>query len=83
MHNFKCVTEENAAFKFKDRQNRILDFSSQNIDLQGKVDFATEIKPLVDEKKLEYIDKIKSLQAEFNDIEAKMCQERLEQERTD
>ena len=65
VHNFKCVASEDASFKYKDRQNRMLDFSSANIDLEGSLDFVTEIKPLLDEKKLEYVEKIEQLQTAF------------------
>ena len=73
VHNFKCVASEDACFKYKDRHNRMLDFSSENIDLEESVDFVTEIKPLLDEKKIEYLERIKEMQSEFKQLEDKMC----------
>ena len=43
----------------------MLDLSSANIDLEGTLDFVTEIKPLIDEKKFEYVEKIEQLQTKF------------------
>ena len=72
VHNFKCVASEDACFKYKDRHNRMLDFSSENIDLEESVDFVTEIKPLLDEKKIEYLERIKEMQADFKQLEDNM-----------
>ena len=58
VHNFKCLASEDASFKYKDRMNRMLELSSANIDLEESVDFVTEIKPLLDEKKIEYVERI-------------------------
>lgn len=73
MHNFKCVVTEDASYMYKDKANRMLDMSSANIDLDERIDFTTCIKPLLDEKKIEYVEKIKSLQTEFNQLENSMC----------
>ena len=54
--------------------------SSSNIDLNQQIDFDLSIKPLIDEKKLEHVDKIKELQAEFNRLEEEMIQQRIEHE---
>ena len=51
----------------------MLDFSSENIDLEESVDFVTEIKPLLDEKKIEYLERIKEMQADFKQLEDNMC----------
>ena len=53
--------------------------SNANINLDDKLDFDTDIKLLIDEKKQEYLEKIMELQAEFNQIENQMTQERLDQ----
>lgn len=54
--------------------------STENIDLTQKIDFSSSIKPLIEEKKLDYFAKIQQLQVEFNSIEDSMCKDRLEQE---
>lgn len=58
MHNFMCVASEDATFKYQDKHNRMLDFSNANIDLEEKLDFVSSIKPLIDEKKQEYVERI-------------------------
>ena len=52
----------------------MLDMSSSNIDLNQQIDFDLSIKPLIDEKKLEHVDKIKELQAKFNRLEENMIE---------
>ena len=78
VHNFMSVAEEDGCFKYRDRQNRMLDMSTENIDLTQKIDFSSSIKPLIEEKKLDYFAKIQQLQVEFNSLEESMSKDRLE-----
>ena len=56
VHNFTCIADDDASYKYRNRQNRILDLSNvDHIDLDERIDFNSSIRPLIDEKKLEYL----------------------------
>ena len=77
VHNYTCHADRDATYTHADNMNRMLNISVDNIDVDQSLDFVTSIKPLFDDKKLEYLDKIAALQAEFKSLEQSMIDERL------
>ena len=65
VHNFRCEVSDDASYRYADRYNRMLDMTTDNIDLDERIDFLSSIKPLLDERKYAFFDKIKLLQTEF------------------
>ena len=57
VHNFRCDAEE-GAYYLKDKRNRMMDTSMNDMDIHERLDFDTEIKPLIEEKQQSRLSKV-------------------------